>query len=80
MVNVLDPGSRGLDPKPRFVNVLCFPSRHSTLTVLLSTQDKWALADCQGSLIKFLRGEGVTLAMDQHPIEGEEVLLLWKQR
>ena len=58
MVNALDSGSRGLGPKPRFVIVLCFPSRHSTLTVLLSTQDKWALADCQGNLIKFLRGEG----------------------
>lgn len=58
MVNALDSGSRGLGPKPRFVIVLSFPSRHSTLTVLLSTQDKWALADCQGSLIKFLRGEG----------------------
>ena len=58
MVNALDSGSRGLGPKPRFVIVLIFPSRHSTLTVLLSTQDKWALADCQGSLIKFLRGEG----------------------
>ena len=58
-----------------------FWTKNLPLTVPLPTQEyKWVLTNCQGSLMKCW---GLTLAMDQLPIQGEKSdtpdwLMLWK--
>lgn len=71
MSSSLDSGSKLLGLRLDRINVMCSLAKFFTFTLPLSTQGyKWALGNCQGSLIN-AGGEGGGIVMDQHRILGE---------
>ena len=64
--------TKSLGFRPGLVIVLCSWSRHSPITVSLSTQEyKWVPVNCQGAWWN----AGGSLVMDKHPIQGAGVVI-----